>query len=310
MSARTAAVCRLASDAVIDQLAFGRSGHRSTRVIFGAAALGRMSQDRADAVLDTLLEFGVNHIDTAASYGDSELRVAPWMTRHRDRFFLATKTDNRTGPGARASLGRSLDRLGVDHVDLIQLHNLVEEDEWATAHAKGGAVDAMVQAREEGLVRFIGVTGHGLRIAGMHLRSLERFDFDSVLLPYNFSLLQDDAYRDAVDRLLDVCRERNVAVQTIKSLARRRWTDDDTAPHFSWYAPISDGEPLDRSVRWVLARPGIFLNTSSDARLLRPTLQAAAIASSTGAPPDDEMRADVDRLGIAPLFDGDTLERI
>jgi aryl-alcohol dehydrogenase-like predicted oxidoreductase len=279
-------------------------------VIFGAAALGRMSQDRADAVLDTLLEFGVNHIDTAAAYGDSELRVAPWMTRHRDRFFLATKTGDRTGPAARASLEGSLERLGVDHVDLIQLHNLVEEDEWVTAHAKGGAVDALVQAREEGLVRFIGVTGHGLRIAGMHLRSLERFDFDSVLLPYNFSLLQNDAYRDAIERLLDVCLERDVAVQTIKSLARRRWSDDDTEPHFSWYAPISDSQPLVRSVRWVLARPGIFLNTSSDARLLRATLEAASAAMSTGSPSDDEMRADVDQLGIVPLFDGDTLERI
>ena len=179
-----------------------------------------------------------------------------------------------------------------------------------TAHAKGGAVDALVQAREEGLVRFIGVTGHGLRIAGMHLRSLERFDFDSVLLPYNFSLLQNDAYRDAIERLLDVCLERDVAVQTIKSLARRRWSDDDTEPHFSWYAPISDSQPLVRSVRWVLARPGILLNTSSDARLLRATLEAASAAMSTGSPSDDEMRADVDQLGIVPLFDGDTLERI
>src|SRR5579862_4459711 len=155
---------------MIDRAEFGRTGHASSRVIFGAAALGRMSQERADELLPVLLEFGVNHIDTAASYGDSELRLAPWMAEHRDRFFLATKTGERTGDGARASLERSLTRLGVDSVDLIQLHNLVEPDEWETAHGPGGAVEALARARDEGLVRFIGVTGHGLRIAGMHRR--------------------------------------------------------------------------------------------------------------------------------------------
>ena len=132
-------------------------------------------------MLPILLEFGVNHLDTAASYGDSELRLAPWLATHRDDFFLATKTGDRDGDGARASLERSLTRMGVDHVDLVQLHNLVEPDEWEQAHGPGGAVEALARARDEGLTRFIGVTGHGLRIAGMHLRSLERFDFDSVL---------------------------------------------------------------------------------------------------------------------------------
>src|ERR1700735_2589313 len=178
---------------------FGRTGHRSSRVIFGAAGIGRATQDEADEVLPTLLEFGVNHIDTAAVYGDSELRIAPWMTTNRKDFFLANKTGERTGPGARASLERSLQRLGVDQVDLIQLHNLVEDDEWDTAHGPGGAVEALVEARDEGLVRFIGVTGHGLRIPGTHLRSLERFDFDSVLLPYNHALLANPAYRDDVE---------------------------------------------------------------------------------------------------------------
>jgi aryl-alcohol dehydrogenase-like predicted oxidoreductase len=225
---------------VIDQMEFGRTGHLSSRVIFGAAALGTMRQDRADALLDSLLEFGVNHIDTAAGYGDSELRIAPWMAEHRDKFFLATKTGDRSGPAARASLERSLERLGVDQVDLIQLHNLVEDDEWAEAHAPGGAVEALVQARAEGLTRFVGVTGHGLRIAGMHLRSLERFDFDSVLLPYNFALWQNPAYRGDAERLFEVCRERNVAVQTIKSVARRRWREgnSDPSPHFTGSWPI------------------------------------------------------------------------
>jgi aryl-alcohol dehydrogenase-like predicted oxidoreductase len=297
---------------VIDRLEFGRTGHRSTRVIFGAAALARMEQERADGVFATVVEYGVNHIDTAASYGESELRLAPWLARHRGSVFLASKTGERAGGAARAQLERSLQRLGVEQLDLIQLHNLVEEDEWDTAHSRGGAVAALAQARDEGLVRFIGVTGHGLRIAGMHLRSLERFDFDSVLLPYNFALLRDERYRTDVERLFDVCAERRVAVQTIKSVARRRWGDYE-GPRFSWYEPVTDSPALARAVRWVLARSGLFLNSSSDARLLRPILEAAeeasGPASSTG-PTDAEMQADSEALGIEPLFDGDRLERI
>jgi aryl-alcohol dehydrogenase-like predicted oxidoreductase len=292
---------------VVESAAFGRTGHESSRVIFGAAALGSMRQERADEVLETLVEFGVNHIDTAASYGDSELRVAPWMAAHRERFFLATKTEERSGDGARAGLERSLTRLGVDSVDLIQLHNLVEPDEWDTAHGPGGAVEALSRARDEGLTRFIGVTGHGLRIAGMHLRSLERFDFDSVLLPYNYTVLSDNGYQADMDALRELCQQRGVAVQTIKSIARRRWPDG-AGPRFSWYEPLPDGDALVRAVRYVLGRPGLFLNSSSDARLLRPTLEAAAVG---GPPPtDEEMAADVGRHEIEPLFDGAALERI
>ncbi len=268
-----------------------------------------MRQDAADAVLDLLLEFGVNHIDTAAAYGDSELRVAPWLARHPDRFFVATKTGDRTGPDARAGLERSLTRLGIDQVDLIQLHNLVEEDEWRTAFGPGGAVEALVRARDEGLVRYIGVTGHGLRIAGMHLRSIERFDFDSVLLPCNFSLWQDDGYRRDAELLMERCAERRIAVQTIKSVARRRWSDD-SAPHHSWYEPVTERPALARAVRWVLSRPGVFLNSSSDAGLLRSILEVASGPESTTRPADAEMRADVAHLSITPLFDGGALERI
>jgi aryl-alcohol dehydrogenase-like predicted oxidoreductase len=254
-----------------------------------------------------LLEFGVNHIDTAASYGDSELRIAPWMAEHRGRFFLATKTAERTGDAARASLERSLTRLGVDSVDLIQLHNLVEPDEWEIAHDPGGAVEALSRARDEGLTRFIGVTGHGLRIAGMHLRSLERFDFSSVLLPYNYAVMSDDRYRADMEALLGVCEQRGVAVQTIKSVARRRWPEG-TGRQFSWYEPLADAEAIARAVHYVLGRPGIFLNSSSDARLLRPTLDAAVAGGP--APADQEMAADVERHEIEPLFDGAALERI
>ena len=293
---------------MIDQADFGRTGHRSSRVIFGAAALSRVTQARADEVLPMLLEFGVNHLDTAAGYGDSELRLAPWLASHREEFFVATKTGDRDGAGARASLERSLTRLGVDHVDLVQLHNLVEPDEWEQAHGPDGAVAALARARDEGLTRFVGVTGHGLRIAGMHLRSLERFDFDSVLLPYNHPLLADAGYRADVESLLTVCSERRVAVQTIKSVARRRWPADTEGSRFSWYEPLPDGESLARAVRFVLAHRQLFLNSSSDLRLLRPILEAATAGGP--APSDEDLQRDAEELRIEPLFDGSELERI
>jgi aryl-alcohol dehydrogenase-like predicted oxidoreductase len=296
---------------------FGRTGHDSSRIIFGAAALASMGQHRADELLDLLVRFGVNHIDTAAGYGDSELRIGPWMAEHRHRFFLATKTGERTGDDARASLERSLERLQVDSVDLIQLHNLVEPPEWEVAHGRGGAVEALVRARDEGLVRFLGVTGHGTRIARMHLRSLERHPFDSVLLPYSFVALQDDAYRADVEELLGVCEERGVAVQTIKAVARRRWRPDHAGRRFSWYEPVADVDAVHRAVRWVLANHQAFLISASDARLLPLVLDAAeaAIGAEAGEGPaqppgEAELRADVARLGIEPLFDGGDLERI
>jgi aryl-alcohol dehydrogenase-like predicted oxidoreductase len=284
---------------MIERTPFGRTGHDSSRVIFGAAALGAMRPERAEGVLELLLRYGVNHIDTAAAYGESELRLAPWLARHRADFFLATKTGERSYDGARASIERSLERLGVDQVDLIQLHNLVDPDEHATALAAGGALEAACEAREQGLVRFIGVTGHGTRVAEMHLRSLERFDFDSVLLPYNHSMLQSPEYAADFDALMERCRERDVAVQTIKSIARRRWQGDGER-RFSWYEPLRDPDALRRAVHWVLERPGVFLNSSSDATLLPQVLEAAS--QHEAGPDEAEMRDDTSRLGIEPLF--------
>lgn len=286
---------------------FGRTGHRSSRVIFGAAALGGMSQARADATLGLITQRGVNHIDTAASYGASEDRLRPWLATHRAGVFLATKTEERTGTAARAELERSLERMDVDHVDLIQLHNLVESDEWDVAFAPDGAVAALARARDEGLVRFIGVTGHGLRIAEMHRRSLERFDFDSVLLPYNFSLMHIPDYRSDMEALRALCVDRSVAVQTIKAIARRRWRDEST-PHYSWYEPLTDGDAIARAVRFVLSEHDLFLNSTSDARLLPGVFDAAE--GSLERPTDDELAADQDAFAIAPIFDGETLERL
>ncbi len=302
------------SNPVIEAAPYGRTGHASSRVIFGAAALMHISQEAADEALTLLRQHGVNHLDTAADYGDSELHLAPWLAAHPGEFFLATKTGARSGPAARASLERSLERLGVDHVDVIQLHNLVEPEEWEEAFSPGGAVEALAAARQEGLARFIGVTGHGLRIAAMHRRSLERFDFDSVLLPYSFVLMGDPAYRAEVEGLLEVCRQRDVAVQTIKAVARRRWDAGHAGPRHSWYEPLPAGPELDRALAFVLAHPQLFLVTSSDLRLLRPTLEAAesyaATPVTTNAPSGRLLHEDAERLEMVPLFDGATLERI
>ena len=207
---------------MIETAPFGATGHDSSRVIFGAAALGGVSKGDADRTLDMLLEHGINHIDVAASYGDAELRIASWLRRHPGTFFLATKTGERTYRGAREEIRRSLDRLGVDRVDSIQLHNLVDVIEWDTALSADGALEAAVEAREEGLVRFIGVTGHGLSVPEMHRRSLERH----LRLRARALQLRADAgpaVRRDVRGAGAVCAERNVALQTIKSLARRRW---------------------------------------------------------------------------------------
>ena len=284
---------------MIEHILFGRTGHASSRVIFGAAALATMRQEKADRILALLLEHGVNHIDTAAAYGDSELRVAPWMARHRDRFFLATKTGDRTAEAARASIERSRQRLGVDRIDLIQLHNLVDEAEWRTALGPGGALEALVDARNSGTVRFLGVTGHGTTVASRHRASLERFAFDSVLLPYNFPMLAQPAYAADVQALITTCRARGVAVQTIKAVARRRW-QDDAAPRFSWYEPLRDTDAIRRAVHHVLAQPGLFLNTTSDATVL-PAILAAA-AQPVVAPTEAELRADAERHAMQPLF--------
>ena len=276
-------------------------------MIFGAAALGAMSQQRSDQTLEIVRSGGINHIDTAASYGESEVRLAPFLADHRREVFLATKTEQRNGPEARAELERSFRRMGVDEVDLIQLHNLVDEAEWEQAMAPGGALEAMVQARQEGLVKYIGVTGHGVTVAAMHLRSLAEFDFDSVLLPYNVTMLDNPAYAADVARLRERCAERNTAVQTIKSIAVGRWAAGYDGPQFSWYEPLTDRGAIGRAVGFVLGNQQLFLNTTSDATKLPDLL---ACADEFPSPTDGEMRADVERFGMTPLFDDGELATI
>jgi len=284
---------------VIPKARFGRTGNKSTRVIFGAAALGRVSQKVADETLEVLLRYNVNHIDTAASYGESELRIAPWLRREPGRFFLATKGDRRDEKGAREEILRSLDRLGTDHVDLWQIHSLADPIEWDQALSPGGALDAALLAREEGLVRWIGVTGHGAQIAATHRRSLERFDFDSVLLPYNYVTMQSSYYREQFDALLKTCQEKNVAVQTIKSVALRPWMSRDHT-RSTWYQPLESQDDIDLAVWWAMARRDVFLNSVGDVDLLPRVLDAA---SRYDEPPEDEaMDALVARTHTEPLF--------
>jgi len=287
------------SEMTIERIPFGRTGHESSRLLFGAAALGRVDQATADRTLEVLLRHGINHIDVAASYGDAELRVAPWLKREPNHFFVATKTGQRSKRPAREELQRSLDRLGVDHVDLWQLHNLADPIDWDTALSPGGVIEAAVEARNEGLVRFIGVTGHGAQIAANHRRSLERFDFDSVLLPYNFITMQLRYYEENFEALSATCRERNVAIQTIKSIALRPWQDRPRTAN-TWYEPLADQRDIDLAVWWVLGRPGIFLNTAGDVNLLPKVLDAADRFEKR--PGDEAMAELIKRSAQEPLF--------
>ena len=284
---------------MIAKTPFGSTGHESTRTLFGAAALGSLTQAEADPTLELLLEHCINHIDVAASYGDAELRLAPWLARHRDRFFLATKTGQRDRAGAREEIRRSLDRLGVDHVDLLQLHNLVDVIEWETALREGGALEAAVEARDEGLVRFIGVTGHGLTVAKMHRRSLERFPFDSVLLPYSYVQMRDERYASDFEALAAVCAERGVAVQTIKSITLAPW-DGREQTAATWYETLREQADIDLAVHWVLGRRGVFLNTVGDVALLPKVLDAASRYESR--PSDETMDELAARRNLIPLF--------
>ncbi|MGB1287147.1 MAG: aldo/keto reductase [Aggregatilineales bacterium] len=283
----------------ITKIPFGRTGHLSTRTLFGAAALGNVTQDDADKTLELLLDYGVNHIDTAASYGDSELHIGTWMPEHRDKFFLATKTDKRTYDAAKAEFEKSLKRLQVDSVDLIQLHYLVQEDQWETAMSDNGVLKYLLEAKEQGLVKYIGVTGHDVKIAEMHRRSLEHYDFDSVLLPYSYIMMQNPIYADGFNQVLAMAQKRNIAVQTIKSITRRPYLTGEHS-HATWYEPLTEQDSIDKAVHWILGQPGIFLNTAGDINLLPKVLDAASRFESR--PSDETMDALLKDFTMAPLF--------
>ena len=284
---------------MIAQHAFGRTGHMSSRVLLGAAAFWDLPQADADASIELALASGINHFDVAASYGKAEDYLGDWIRRHEKPSFLATKTEERTADKAYDSIKRSLERLHVDHVDLIQLHNLIDPGEWQTAMGPGGALEAAIRAREEGLVRFIGVTGHGLTAAAQHTKALERFDFDSVLLPYSYMMWINEQYRSDFLNLLAICQKRNVAVQTIKSLVHTPWGEREHTRN-TWYRPLEAQADIDLAVHWVLGNEGLFLNSAGDIQILPLVLDAAS--RFTSKPTDEVMQAMVDRLEMQNLF--------
>ena len=285
---------------MIPKLTFGRTGHLSTRTLFGAAAFSEVSQAEADRTMEVLYKYGVNHIDTAASYGDAELRLGPWIARHRNDFFLASKTGDRTYIEAKESIHRSLERLQTDHLDLIQLHAVIEEDEWNLALGPGGALEAAVEARQQGLVRFIGITSHTLRAPMIHQRSLEKFDFDSVLLPYNFMLMQNPTYAADFEALFALAQAKNVAVQLIKTAQRRPWNDQH---HFAatWYEPFTDQKSIDLAIHWAMGRSDAFLNTAGDIHVLPKVLEAASHFDQV--PTTTQMQAMIQSQAAEPLWD-------
>ena len=285
---------------MIVKQAFGRTGHLSSRILLGAAAFSESNQAEADAAIELAMSYGVNHVDVAASYGEAELRVGSWIARHGRPFFLATKTGERTAEKAREEIHHSLERLQVDHVDLLQLHNLVDPLEWETALGPGGALEAALKAREQGLVRFIGITGHGLTAPAMHINALERFDFDSVLLPFSYLMAQNEQYLSDFLKLMSLCQTRNVAMQTIKSIVHRPWEDRHAQNRNTWYRPLENQADIELAVHWVLGHSGLFLNTVGDVHVLPKVIYAADRFAFP--PTDDEMEALVDKLEMKSLF--------
>ncbi|MGI9421070.1 MAG: aldo/keto reductase [Geminicoccaceae bacterium] len=285
----------------IEKRPFGRTGHQSSAVIFGAAALKNVDQATADRTLDLLYQFGVNHIDTAPRYGDAELRIGPWMDSSRDDFFLATKTDQFDYAGCKAQIQRSMERLRTNRLDLLQLHCLIHPDEWERAFAPGGAMEAIQEAKAAGYVDHIGVTGHGWTVAAMHRRSLERFDFDSVLMPWNWFASKHPAYSRDFKDTVALCEKENVAVQTIKSIARGAWAAGAGKNRNTWYQPLEDEDDIRTAVHWVLSDRRFFLNSVGDVDLL-PAVLRAADELGRDAPDDTVMAGMSDRAGLESIF--------
>jgi len=252
---------------------FGRSGHMSTVAVFGAAALSQVTQAEADAAMEQVIVAGVNHIDVAPSYGIAEERLGPWMPRERDRFFLGCKTMERTKAGAAAEMRRSLERLQVESFDLYQIHAITSFEELDSVTRPGGALEAILEARQAGLTRYIGITGHGVNTPAIFLEALRRFDFDSVLFPINFVQYANPVFRQNAEELLRQCDARDVGTMIIKSITSGPW-GERTKAYNTWYLPFDDLEHIQQAVNFVLSRPVTGLCTAGDIRLLPLVLQA------------------------------------
>ena len=253
----------------------GRLGHMTSVLVYGGAALADVPDEVADRSIELALDAGINHFDTAADYGDSEVHLGRWMERIRDRIFLATKTGDRTASGAYDSIRRSLERLRVDRVDLIQLHAVGDLEDLGRATGAGGAIDGAVRARDEGLADAIGITGHGAHAPAVHLEALSRFPFDSIITPYNFRLAQDGRYRRDVGRLLEATAAQDVGLRIIKAIARNHWRSSERAAYATWYEPLDEQARVTAAVAFVLAHPEVTgICTAGDVRLLPAMVRA------------------------------------
>ncbi len=252
---------------------FGRTGHMSTLAIFGAAAFWEIDQERADQTLQLILEHGINHVDVAPSYGQAEERVGPWLSRHREHLFLGCKTMERTREGAAAELRRSLEKLHVEAFDLYQIHAITTLEELDAVTREGGALEALREARQAGLTRFIGITGHGVDSPAIFLEALQRFDFDSILFPVNFIQYANPVYRRNAEELLRECRARDVGVMAIKSISRGPWGDREHT-HTTWYRPFEDPEHIQQAVNFALSQEVTGICTAGDTHVLPSVLEA------------------------------------
>jgi aryl-alcohol dehydrogenase-like predicted oxidoreductase len=278
----------------------GRLGHQSSVLIYGAAALGEVTQDVADRSVQEALDAGINHLDVAASYGDAELRLGPWMPRIRDRVFLATKTGERAAESAWREINRSLERLQTDHVDLLQLHAVGDLEDLDRATGPGGALEAAVRAVDEGLVGAVGITGHGHDAPATHLEALRRHPFATVLSPINLVLSRDAAYRAAYDALVDEVQRQEAALMVIKTVSRRNWPGQDRS-YATWYEPFDDQRTITAAVSWALSLPGVTgIATPGDVGLLGKVIEAERARID----PDEAARV----LGAEPAFSSPFLD--
>jgi aryl-alcohol dehydrogenase-like predicted oxidoreductase len=269
----------------VQQRRLGRLGHRSSVLIYGAAALAEVDQETADRSVQLALDAGINHFDVAASYGDAELRLGPWMGRIRDRIFLATKTGLRDRDGAWAQINHSLERLQSDRLDLIQIHAVGDLEELDLVTRPGGSLEAVVRAREEGLAGAIGITGHGHQAPATHREALRRFPFDTVLTPLNYVLSQDPAYLSHYRALVAEAQAQDVGLMVIKAVARRNWPEPVEHGYTTWYEPFDDQERIGAAVSWTLAHPEVTgLATPGDVRLLPLLIEAERRLSGVDEP--------------------------
>jgi aryl-alcohol dehydrogenase-like predicted oxidoreductase len=286
----------------MEQRRLGRIGHMSSVIIYGGAMLSEVTQDAADASIEFALAAGINHFDTAAAYGDSELRLGPWMPRIRDRIFLATKTGDRTSSEAHDSIRRSMERLRVDRVDLIQLHEVCDLETLDQVTGPGGALEGAIRAEEEGLVGAIGITGHGMMAPAVHLEALRRFAFHTVITPFNAALAGDRQYLHDFDELAEEVQAQNAGLMLIKAAARNLWRTGEAPRYTTWYEPLDQQQDIDAAIAFALARPeATGVCSPSDVRLLPMVVDAERRVGSVTAEEAAALLTQVRGLG-APFL--------